>query len=350
MSEDIIKKFERKHLENIQRYQGNVRRAYLKAINKIFANAAGIKLKDNKFDLNNHPVLKNRVEEVLIKFRQELEFVLINGIEGEWQLSTEKNANVITKALAIKKPAEAISKIIYDPHTAALNQFISRKSNGLSLSDRVWRYTNQFQNEIEQGLYVGISEGRSAAEMARDQKQYLQEPNKLFRRVRNASGKLVLSKAAREYHPGQGVYRSSYKNAFRLTRDITNDSYRSADIVRYQSTPFILGYTVKLSNNHPKYDICDELKGDYGKDFVWRKWHIQCMCYSVPKLPTPEEYDKYEDALLSGNADNYSFKGEISGVPPQFNAYIKSNTDRMINWKRKPDWVTDNKAYTKDIK
>ncbi|GGE14040.1 MULTISPECIES: hypothetical protein [Sphingobacterium] len=65
---------------------------------------------------------------------------------------------------------------------------------------------------------MGIKEGRSAAQMARDHKQYLAEPDRLFRRIRNFDGKLVLSKAAMEYNPGQVVYRSSYKNAMRLAR------------------------------------------------------------------------------------------------------------------------------------
>ena len=350
MPHNIPKKFEKLHLQNIMRYQKRVRKAYLKAIDKIFKNVGNIKLKNDTFNILHHPALKNKIDEILLEFQKELELVLVNGIKGEWELSTEKNADVITKSLAGRKVAEAVNKIIYDPHEKALEQFIIRKTNGLNLSDRVWKYTGQFRNEIEQGLYAGISEGRSALEMARDQKQYLQEPNRLFRRVMDVKGRLVLSKAARAYHPGQGIYRSSLKNAFRLTRTETNDSYRSSDMVRYQSIPFILGYEVKLSNNHPARDICDYLAGTYGKDFVWRKWHTQCMCYSVPKLPTPEDYDKYEDAIMNGTSDQYTFKDQDKGVPNQFKAYIKDNPERMANWKQKPDWVTDNKSFTKDLK
>ena len=350
MPNDIPKKFEKQHLQNIQRYQKSVRKAYLKAIDKIFNGAFGLKLKNDVFNIKSYPILNNTIDKALFEFQKELELILVNGIKGEWELSTEKNADIITKSLAGRKVADAVNKMIYDPHEKALEQFIIRQTNGLNLSDRVWKYNTQFRNEIEQGLYAGISEGRSSLEMARDQKQYLQEPDKLFRRVRDAKGRLVLSKAARAYHPGQGIYRSSLKNAFRLTRTETNDSYRSSDMVRYQSIPFILGYEVKLSNNHPKFDICDMLAGTYGKDFVWRKWHAQCMCYSVPKLPSPEDYDKYEDDMLNGTVDQHTFTGRAQGVPDQFKAYIKDNPERMANWKRKPDWVTDNKSFTKDLK
>lgn len=58
--------------------------------------------------------------------------------------------------------------------------------------------------------------------MTRDLRNYLQHPDVLFRRVRDQHGILRLSQAAKDYHPGQGVYRSSYKNARRLTATETN--------------------------------------------------------------------------------------------------------------------------------
>src|SRR5690606_36428057 len=121
--------------------------------------------------------------------------------------------------------------------------------------------------------------------LATQQKQYLIEPDRLYRRVRDLDGKLVLSKAAKEYNPGRGIYRSSYKNAMRLARTETNMAYREADNTRYATSQILLGYEVRLSANHPRYDICDHLKGEYPKDFKFVGWHPQCMCYTVPKLP-----------------------------------------------------------------
>src|SRR3712207_8300978 len=69
---------------------------------------------------------------------------------------------------------------------------------------------------MESALDVGLGEGRDAQQLARDVKQNLKDPNRLFRRVRDKRGNLVLSKAAKAFHPGRGVYRSSVKNAQRL--------------------------------------------------------------------------------------------------------------------------------------
>ena len=153
----------------------------------------------------------------------------------------------------------------------------------MSLSDRVWRYTDQFKTEIEMGIDCGLRDGLDAAQMARRLKQYLQHPDKLFRRVRDEHGNLQLSKAAAAFHPGRGVYRSSYKNARRLAATETNIAYRTADHVRWQQLDFIVGIEIHLSNNHtcrgrdgkpkPLYDICNELKGKYPKDFKFTGWH-----------------------------------------------------------------------------
>jgi hypothetical protein len=69
--------------------------------------------------------------------------------------------------------------------------------------------------------------------------------------VKGADGKLDLSKNAKAFHPGKGAYRSSYKNAMRLTRTETNASYRLADQDQWQRMDFVVSMRVHKSNNHP---------------------------------------------------------------------------------------------------
>ena len=71
------------------------------------------------------------------------------------------------------------------------------------LVERVWRYVGQYRDQLETALDVGLGEGRSAQELARDVKKNLRDPDRLFRRVRDKRGNLVLSKAARAFHPGK---------------------------------------------------------------------------------------------------------------------------------------------------
>jgi hypothetical protein len=346
MPNEIEKGYEARHLANIQKAQKRVDALYKSVIDKIYKKASGLKLKGSVFRISDYPEFNKEVDRILITFRQEVDVTLVNGIKGEWELSTEKNAAVIHKAYGKENVVDQVDRMLYDPQAASLKEFTERKVAGLGLSDRVHKYTNQFRNEIEQNLFSGLFEGRSAAEMARDHIQYLQQPDKLFRRVKTItrSGKAILrlSKAAQEYKPGKGVYRSSRRNAMRLTRDTVNDSYRQADMNRYQTLPFILGYDVNLSNNHPRTDICDDLKGTYPKTFVWLKWHNQCICNCTSKLASPEEFDKYQQALIDGTAANFKFSGGVSAVPSNFTTYVENNQGKMDNWKRKPDWVLMN--------
>lgn len=342
---DISKEYEARHIANTARFTKRVKKAYLKAIDKLFKNVSSIKLKNNEFNLEKFPVLKKKINEILLQFHDEVELILVNGIKTEWELSLDKNTSIISKAYAQKNISEAVNRIIFDPREKALESFINLKLGGINLSDRVWKYTNQFQSEIESNIYAGLSEGRSAAAMAKDQKQYLQEPDKLFRRVRNANGKLILSKAARMYKPGMGVYRSSFKNAFRFTRDITNRSYRTADHERWNNTPFVIGVEIKLSNNHPRFDICDKLVGTYPSGYKHTGFHPQCLCYAVPKLASLDEYDKYENALLRGNESKFTFKNQTSNIPNNASKWYKENKSFIEKYKSEPYFLRDNKKF-----
>lgn len=89
--------------------------------------------------------------------------------------------------------------------------------------------------------------------------------------MRDKDGNLKLSQAAQKYHPGTGVYRSSYKNAMRVTRTEVNMAYQASDSERWTRSWWVKGIRVSLSNNHtspdskgrpaPLVDICDELAG-----------------------------------------------------------------------------------------
>jgi len=160
-------------------------------------------------------------------------------------------------------------------------------------------------------------------------RKYLQQPEKLFRRVRDKHGVLHLSKNAAAYHPGRGVYRSSYKNAIRLTGTETNIAYRSADHAAYQGLDFVVGIEIKLSGNHPVTDICDTLKGRYPKTFKWTGWHPACRCYQVPILKTEEEFWADMDNILSGGEPTDGSVNAVGGIPANFTAWMGQNAGRI---------------------
>ena len=285
----------------------------------------------------------------MVDMQSQILALVTNGITSEWGLSDEKNDYLVAEILASTSLPENEVKRYQIRNREALSAFQRRKVNGLGLSDRVWNLTKQFKTELELALDVGIGEGRSAQQISRDVRGYLNQPDKLFRRVRNKHGSLKLSKAAAAYHPGQGVYRSSYKNALRMARTEVNMAYRSADYERWNEEWFVIGIEIKLSNNHtcngkPFVDICDYLKGKYPKSFKFTGWHPQCRCYAVPVLCSDEEFEAYLKARQEGqDISNWKFKCEVKEMPKAFTGWMKDNSERVARMKTKPYFITDNR-------
>jgi hypothetical protein len=162
---------------------------------------------------------------------------------------------------------------------------------------------------------------------------------------------LQLSKAAKDYHPGQGVYRSSYKNAMRLARTEVNIAYRTANYERWQQINSVVGIEIHLSNNHtlngqPFSDICDELQGKYPKDFKWTGWHPQCRCYVTSILKTIEELKADNERIMNGEETNTASVNEVKDVPDKFKEWVKNNESRIKRAEERgtlPYFLKDNK-------
>lgn len=345
--DDINSRYEKKHLQNIARTNERIREVFSDAIHTLTLSAGRIRFEGEVFDLSKYPALKAQIEEVLREMGGTIYTALVNSIEASWGLANEKNDILVDRRLAGKKPNAAGRSVLYDPNKGALEAFIKRKDKGLNLSDRVWNLTTQFKQDLELGLSMGIAEGKPAREMAKDLRQYLNQPDKLFRRVREIKGdptsKLKLSKAAKAYNPGRGVYRSAAKNAQRLTRTENQLAYQNSDFERWQRLPFIVGVEVKLSNRHLVYDVCNEMIGKYPPNYKFLIRHPNCLCSAIPIMASDEDYEKLEDAILEGKEPPEIKK--IDTIPPAAVQWMKDNADRVKGWKSTPMFIQENPDY-----
>lgn len=343
-----IATYDKKHKENLAKRAKKVQQLYDAAVKRI-AQAAAPSLFDadnqeKEFHFEDFPALKKEMEALMQDLGASLQTNIEDGDQESWTLSNTKNDAMVDSIIGTKQlPAKTV-KAWKHPHLEALGAFISRKEAGMNLSKRVWNLTQQFKSEMELALEMGMGEGKSAAALSRDIRKYLVEPNKLFRRVRDKSGALRLSKAAAAYHPGQGVYRSSYKNALRMTATENNIAYRTADHNRWQALPFVIGIEIHISNNHPTEDICDLFDGKrFPKDFKFTGWHPWCRCYAVSVLASQEEMDAYTTALMNGeDVSNWKFTGQVEKMPKEFNKWMKDNQDRIENATSMPYFIKDN--------
>ncbi len=305
------------------------------------------------FSFSDYPSTRRKIEKLLSDLQAGITAVIVDGIRSEWTLSNEKNDELARQVFGgegADKLTKEQERRYFGRGGEARDAFIKRKEGGLGLSDRVWRYTNQFKDEIELGLDLGIRSGRSADELSRDLRSYLQHPDKLFRRVRDEHGQLVLSRRAKAYHPGRGVYRSSYKNARRLAATETNIAYMTADYERWQQLDFVVGIEIKLSNNHTLNgmsftDICDKLKGRYPKDFKFTGWHPLCRCQAVTILKTDEEIAEDTRRILDGEPLDGKSVNRVDDVPGDFKQWLKDNEERAKRSYSVPYFIKDNPKY-----
>lgn len=334
-------KYDREHLHNLDVYQEYIDAIYAEAVKE--AAAIGVSLDDvdisKPFTFDDYPRTRKRVNALLEQLRSQLQMSIVNAVRSEWTLSNNKNNELCNVVFGnnVGKLSEEQYRRYYSTNEKALEAFIKRKERGLNLSDRVWNYSNTFKREMEMGLDLGIREGLDAPSMARDLKQYLRHPDKLFRRVRDEHGNLHLSKAAADFHPGHGVYRSSYLNARRLAATETNIAYRTADHERWQRMDFVVGIEIHLSNNHnckgfkpgTFHDICDQLKGKYPKDFKFTGWHPHCRCYATTILKTDDEIEADTQKILRGEPLDGESVNKVEDVPEGFKEWEKKNEERM---------------------
>ena len=355
-----LNKYEKQHLRNLTAYERQVDAIYRAAVKE--AAALGLSIRDldptRLFSFSDYPITRKRLESLLESLKSGLSAVIVNGVNHEWTLANNKNNELCRQVFGdnVGKLSNAQYRRYFKNNEEARDAFLARKVQGLNLSDRVWKYTNQFKEEIELGLDIGLRSGKAAERLQKDLQLFLQHPDMLFRRVRDEHGQLVLSKRAAAFHPGRGVYRSSYKNARRLAATETNIAYRTADFTRWQDLDFVVGIRVVRSNNHPVEDICDELsapvgskavkgQGCYPKDFKFTGWHPHCRCHAETILKTEEEMMRDNERLLRGEEPLKESVNTVTGVPQEFTSWLKDNKERAKRNTSVPYFISDNEKY-----
>lgn len=358
-----LNKFDRQHMRNLTAYERQVDAIYKAAIKE--AAALGLSIRDidptRLFSFSDYPITRKRLETLLESLKSGLSAVIVNGVRSEWTLANNKNDELCRQVFGdnVGRLSKAQYRRYFKNNEEARDAFLARKVQGLNLSDRVWKYTNQFKEEIELGLDIGIKGGVSAERLQKDLQLFLQHPDMLFRRVRDEHGQLQLSQRAAAYHPGRGVYRSSYKNARRLAATETNIAYRSSDFMRWQDLDFVVGIRVVLSNNHPDPDICNDLSaplgskatkgvGCYPKDFKFTGWHPHCRCHAETILKTEEEMAADNARLLRGEEPQADSVNTVRDVPQEFKDWLKDNQERAKRSTSVPYFISDNEKYLPD--
>lgn len=332
--------FDKEHLKRLLAQEHEIAALFYDLIRAIAPDLANFKNAGKKNIWARNSQLEKRINKELDKFSKALQKTTENYTFQAWEQSNLKNDHLVNDFIKGISLSSAVKEKLFTPNLEAYNAFKEMSSHGLKLSERVWNITTETKTQLEIYLESGIAEGRSAAKISQDVRHLLKDPDKRFRRIRDPkTGKLVLSKPMKNYHPGRGKYRSSYKNALRMTSNFTNESYRLSDHNRWGNLDFITGFEVKLSSSHPEYDICDSMAGKYPKTYVFTGFHVGCICFAVPIMLNPDEFvSSLKGGLIS--PDRY-----VSDIPDSAKRYLRDNSERLSNWKSAPTFIEKNFKY-----
>lgn len=353
-----LRGFDARHYAATNRYARQIDRLYNTACDEIARAAGRITLREDAvFSFDDFPATRRQAQGIVTRLAKKVEAVISTGTREEWEAAVKKSDAFLSSIIRTSRLTKEEAAQYKDRNLEALAAFQTRKVGGLGLSQRVWKYCGDLKETLELGIDVALGEGGSAQRLSKELRSFLQEPERLYRRVRDKGGNLRLSKAAKLYHPGQGVYRSSAKNAQRLARTEINMAYRESEYLRWQQLDFVVGFRVMLSNNHtttdskgkkvPLIDICDELAGDYPKTFKFLGWHPQCRCLVVPIMADYDEYNNDRANRLKAIVRGQAYKSlpsrrTVRDVPAAFRSHIEAIADRAKDWKAMPYYIRDN--------
>lgn len=352
-------------IQRTEAYAERVRLMFTATVNQILAlNKTLPKLEPGvMFSFDGQSLKKQQeVERLLRQLHSVATMAIQQGITLEWGQANAA-ADTLVKSMFGKEVLSSPQFSAWNNrNSAAMNAFIKRSEKGLNLSERVWQSVQQLRDEMEVAITVSLGEGESAQKLSQSVRQYLNDPDLMFRRFRYKAGeepeydengneigkKIIWGRKWKKrikkpdgtygwidydrdsYKTGAGVYKSSAKNAMRVARTETNIAYRRADHERWQDMDFVLGQRVQMSKDHPKKDICDKLAGDYPKDFVFDGWHPQCFCYVTPITLPPEETAHLTEMFLNGEDWRSELarlkRGrEITSYPENFKTWVTDN-------------------------
>lgn len=311
------------------------------------------------FTWKDNPIAEKKIDQMIDMLTQKSNAIISNGVTHYQQYGTQSALDALrerARQIAAKYGNQKfINRGATDEIKAldkeATNQrridavgghsrTIANRGGGMNnLSNRVWSLNDQVKKEIEIIVQDSIRKGYSTEYAIKLAQKYLNNPNEIDAWKKDENGEWYQTPAAKDYHPGRGVYKSAIKNVERMIRTETMAAYRTAEIEKYQKNPMVKGYRIQLSSNHTTThghhgvkkisDICDRLQGDYPKSFVWTGWHPNCRCVLIPIMLTDEEFAEYLKAKREGKLDEFAKKTNIQDFPKNITEWMDENEDRI---------------------
>lgn len=270
----------------------------------------------------------------------------------------------ITEARARITQEDEEVDYVFQPQIASVMQAASR-GFGRNWSDTIWRTSQQARGGASNVLYQGISQGKSAWDIARSLESFLGAGSDCPRWTRtrlfgltkgdiadgNMAGLLSSSPVSQAMGASPCQPKGVSYNALRTARTEISRVHHEASQATYRDQPWVQEEQINLNPQHPVEDICDEIirdgrdgKGIYPIGEVSLPIHPNCLCFSTAVTMQADDFDARMRGWLRGESwpdmDAYSAKygrgmepalTSSSASPPAGNVLAMPSGTRAID-------------------
>ena len=202
-------------IKRTEAYAEKVRLMFAQTVNNILALNKSMPSLDEgvMFSFDGESMkMQKKVEEALRQLHSAATLAIRRGIAVEWDIANDEIDKLLNSVYGKKVLSSPEFNGWMNRNDSARDAFLNRSEKGMNLSDRVWKSVRQLRDEMEVAMTVAIGEGDSASSMSRKVREYLNDPDLMFRRFRYKAGeKDIIDPETGEVIGKEPVYKLKWK-------------------------------------------------------------------------------------------------------------------------------------------
>ncbi|WP_051344090.1 hypothetical protein [Alicyclobacillus herbarius] len=235
---------------------------------------------------------------------------IYSGIKLAAQDATDGAEQVALDVLKDVFDQASIKAMFASINEQAVLAVLSRTRNdGLKVSDRIWRTSQNARNALTKMVEDAVTRGLNSRVLGRQVQQYLQPG--------------VWTAFKDETRRSLKVSRDISMEAMRLAVTELHHAFHEGAVQSYRATPSYEGVYWRLSSNHPHTDICDTYAPHDGNGF-WKegdepsKPHPWCRCVIVPRLEDTDQFVQRLRQWVDNPQSQPDIESWYNGLPRSF--------------------------------
>jgi hypothetical protein len=157
--------------------------------------------KGEPFTWKGNTAAERKLNVLLKSLAGQTEGIIRNGITGSWKFGESDVKDAVLKEFGKVENSDGVNRTleqaVKDRRASGMDahRYAAQKRDGMNLSKRVWKLTGGMKDELERMIQSRIAAGKSADDVSRDIRKYLNESERSTKTVpvavRDRKGNIV---------------------------------------------------------------------------------------------------------------------------------------------------------------